>query len=82
MSALMEVYGLLTACIPQRGHTCFDNQSQRKRQGIIPDYRVTVQWCGQGPSRDLLSKISTTASARTLQEMPDGVEQLLLVRQA
>ena len=47
-------YGLFSACIPQEGRRRFDGQPMRKRQGLVPDLMITLQWDGHGPERRLL----------------------------
>ena len=39
-----NVYGQFSACIPQEGRQRFDGQAIRKRQGLVPDLMLTLQW--------------------------------------
>ena len=54
-----EVYGLFAACIPQGSRSRFDALPIRKRQGLVPDLRLRVQWQGRGPVQDMLLEIKT-----------------------
>ena len=54
-----NVYGLFSACIPQDGRQRFDGQTIRKRQGLVPDFMMTLQWDGRGPERRLLLELKT-----------------------
>ena len=37
-----EVYGLFAACMPQQGGTRAAALPARKRQGLVPDFMITV----------------------------------------
>ena len=53
------MYGLFAACIPQQSRGRFDGLPVRKRQGLVPDLRITMQWDCAGPERALLFEIKT-----------------------
>ncbi len=69
---LPEVYGLFAACIPQRGRHRFNALPLRKRQGLVPDMRLTMQWQGSGPARDILLEVKTLHFAHTTYPTPVG----------
>ena len=52
-----EVYGLFAACIPQAGRALASGMSQRKRQGLVPDFMLTLAI--DGPERELLFELKT-----------------------
>ena len=54
-----EVYGLFAACIPQASRSRFDGLPTRKRQGLVPDLRMRLQWDDAGPQQDLLLEVKT-----------------------
>jgi hypothetical protein len=54
-----EVFGLFSACIPQHGRNRFDALPIRKRQGLVPDFHIRLQWDGRGPERALLLELKT-----------------------
>ena len=59
MPTRTEMYGLFAVCIPQtqRGH--FQAQPRRKRQNLIPNILLTMQWGGTGPERCSLLEVAT-----------------------
>ena len=59
VSCRPEVYGLFAACIPQAGRAGFDTLPMRKRQGLVPDLSMLLQWRGVGPERQLLFEFKT-----------------------
>lgn len=52
-----EVYGLFAACMPQQGRTRAAALPVRKRQGLVPDFMITVPL--DGPERQLLFELKT-----------------------
>ena len=54
-----NVYGIFAACIPQVGRDRIDALPLRKRQGLVPDLMLIVQWDGRGPARRLLFELKT-----------------------
>ncbi|CAE8642970.1 unnamed protein product [Polarella glacialis] len=54
-----EVYGLFASCLPHAQRQHFDSMPARQRQGIVPDFQITVQWDSRGPARQLLLELKT-----------------------
>ena len=52
-----EVYGLFAACIPQAGRARALGMPARKRQGLVPDFMMTLPI--DGPERELLFELKT-----------------------
>ncbi len=52
-----EVYGLFAACIPQAGRLRAAHLPARKRQGLVPDFMLTLAL--DGPERELLFELKT-----------------------
>ena len=52
-----EVFGLFAACIPQAGRARASQMPARKRQGLVPDFLLTVAL--DGPERELLFELKT-----------------------
>ena len=67
-----EVYGLFAACIPQHSRRLFDKLPVRKRQGLVPDLELTLQWDGAGPERPLLFEFKTLHHAASTYPHADG----------
>ena len=59
VSCRPEMYGLFAACIPRSARGRFDALPARKRQGLVPDLMMTMQWQGAGPERPLLFEVKT-----------------------
>ena len=54
-----EVYGLFAACIPQAGRGRFDGLPVRKRQGLVPDLLMKLDWPGARRPLDQLLELKT-----------------------
>ena len=54
-----EVYGLFAACIPQAFRNELNKLPIRKRQGLVPDMLINVQWHGLGPVVEQLLELKT-----------------------
>ena len=52
-----EVYGLFAGCIPQAGRSQASRLPARKRQGLVPDFLLTLAL--DGPERELLFELKT-----------------------
>ena len=61
-----EVYGLFAACVPQVCRQLLDALPTRKRQALVPDMLMHIQWLGQGPRQDLLFELKTLHYTSTL----------------
>jgi len=75
-----EVYGLFAACIPQQGRRMFDAMPVRKRQGLVPDIELSLQWDGSGPERQLLFELKTLHYGTSTYRTPDGRCQAVIRR--
>ena len=67
-----EVYGLFAACIPQHGRRLFDALPVRKRQGLVPDLQLHLQWDGTGPERQILFEFKTLHHGPSTYPRADG----------
>ena len=54
-----EVFGLFAACIPQCRRAGVEALPLRKRQGLVPDILLHLQWQDHGPVRGLLFEVKT-----------------------
>ena len=49
--------GAVASCIPHRGRRRFNAMPVRKRQGLLPDLLLTLQWQSRAPRRDFLMEV-------------------------
>ena len=63
-----EIFGLFAQCIPQTGRRQANQQPVRKRQGLVPDFHITV--AAEGPERPLLYELKTLHYGRSTYPLP------------
>ena len=65
VGATPEVYGLFAPLLPQVARDHYDQLPKRKRQGIVPDMRVTCRQQAAGPMQSVLVELKTLHYAPT-----------------